>query len=177
VTPFERPVRVVVVGTEIECCMPPPELGDVVSWPLMMFVGPEDGPNEPPDALRDRRRWRVEHWNDGATVLVDGGLHVYWAPHGSRPPSTESSEVAGHLVATLHHPTPPEALPATTGRVARLWVTYHQYREQGRERRYLEQMRTSATLREVERSPQRFGDSLEDGARADGMLVELRVAS
>ncbi len=175
-----RTVLVSLSDWEIECCVPPPELGDVVAWPLMMVVPRGEERCEPPDPSVDRRWWRVERWDDDTTVLVDGDVHAFWAPHGGPPPVRGVVDIEGSLVVTLHWPPVPPGLPATSGRVSRLWVTHHHYQEHGIGKgRYRAAVPGSTTLREVEQSPdwsgQRGVGRDPDSGREDGLLIELTV--
>jgi hypothetical protein len=163
---------------EIECCVPPPALGDVVSWPLMMFVDRGADRRGPSDPTLDRRWWRVERWDDESTVLVDGDVHAFWAVHGVEPPAPGVAEVEGALIATLHWPPVPEGLLATRGRISRLWVTRHRYQRHGIGKgAYRAVVPGSTNLREVERGPDwsRRDDRSDPDEHDDGLLVELTV--
>lgn len=165
---------------EIECCVPPPELGDVVSWPLMLVVRRGEARREPPEPEVDRRWWRVKRWDGDTTVLADGDVRAFWAPHGGPPPAPGVAEVEGTLVATLHWPPVPPGVLATSGRISRLWVMHHEYREHGTGKgRYRAAVPGSTTLREVEQSPdwsgQRGVGRYSDSGREDGLLIELTV--
>lgn len=167
-------LRVEVLSMDIECCVAPPAVGDVVSWPLMMFVDRFER-ERVAEPLRDRRRWHVERWTD-ATVLSDGAVHAFWATHGAPPPPPGSAEVEGVLLATLHYPPVPEGLASACGRVSRIWVLHHRYEVRGPEgRRVNMRIPESVTLREVEHAPRIFRRDSAGRSAEDGLLVELAL--
>jgi len=172
-------VSVEVAGWEIECCVPPPGVGDRVSWPLEFYSGEVD-PDGFDRAAPDSRWWRAERRDDGAVLLVDGPLVAYWSTYRHPAPEPGVLEATGVLSATLHGGSAPVDLPAVSGRVRRLWVRSQVYVPViGKGTRYRGPVAGTLELREVDRSPRWFSSgppSAEGPERiAIGLLVELGI--
>lgn len=164
-------VPVFVDGWQIECCLPEPEVGRPVEWPLLWLDDPAG-----PGALRIA--WSAEPlpegaWNEpGDLLLRDGPLAAYW--RGAAPPV-----VHGRLVADVHGGVP-EHVPPVHGTVVSVDVVEQAYRLVGA--RTYAPVAGDFRLRPVPRSPERFGSDVEDPSRlpdpvreASGVLVRIAV--
>jgi hypothetical protein len=174
-------VTVELAGWEIECCVPPPGVGDRVSWPLTFHISGEVDPDRFDRPARVSGPWRVEVRDDGATLVVDGPVVAYWSEYRHPAPAPGVVEATGVLIATLHGGSGPSDLPAVTGRVRRLWVTSQLYAPRPSDQpRYWGPVSGTLELQEVERSPRWFSSgptSNEPARHQTGLLVELQLAS
>ena len=155
---------------EIECCQPPPAVGDVGSWRLRWVDAP-DGPGQ------RTARWRTTVVSPAADdepaglLLAEAGVTAWWpSPDVATVPTT------GALVAQAHAGVPVE-VPPVAGTVLAVHVVQRRY------------VRTPAgyvpargehTVRAVERSPRWFDHGPVRGPLAtkpepDSFLAETGV--
>ena len=124
------PLPVVVPGWEIECCLEPPSVGDLVEWPLQFVEreNPEGAPDPTLVALQAVAT-PLPDW-EGATeerwpVRLDlPGGSFYW----DAPKEVEAGpvELRGYLL-LVRHGDAPDDFPETTGIVRRVQVSATRY--------------------------------------------------
>lgn len=163
-------VEVFVSGWEIECCAPPPVVGECTTWRLGFVPAGGDYPSAELD--RDRS-WQVSRRADGATVLVDGPVAAHWSDHAGPPPGPGRATLRGYLYGNAHGPAPDDPL-RTSGRVRRVRVVSQLFTlETGRT---LVAVPGTVQLSDVQRSPRRFTHGDGSGTRMEtGVLVEMAV--
>lgn len=108
-------VDVLLAGWEIECCRPPPGVGDRVDWPLL-WVDDDAGPG----AVDLRWQERPAPAGHDGRLLAHGPLTAWWPAAGDVP-------AHGRLVADLHGGAP-GLMPSTTGTVTGVHVVTQTYR-------------------------------------------------
>lgn len=182
-TPVLAPVSL--AAWQIECCVPPPGVGDEVAWPLSWVpTGPDGADRAGFDHVgAHRRRWIARRRDEGV-LLVDAALVAGCSAAGA---AYEASPVAltGALVAVLHRDGHPAQLPPVHGWVRRIWVTSQLFvpHDSARDPRgsCWAPAPGSGAARQVARSPCRFAGGLArarpDAARRaeTGVLVDLAV--
>lgn len=117
-------VPVLVDSWQVECCLPPPSVGDDVAWRLRL----EGAAGDPVcdvglDVQAEPRAWDGATLGRYGTVLTWGAVTAWWEP---REPVAGRREVRGVLLAE-HHDRVPTDLPATAGRVRRVRVQERSY--------------------------------------------------
>jgi hypothetical protein len=158
-------------GWHIECCHPPPGVGDQVSWPLLWVDA--DGS---PGALQldwHSRPLAAGSWVDPTDLLLrHGPLVACWRGRTTVP-------TRGQLLADVHGGVP-EQVPPATGTVLGVEIVNQAYRLAG-PRTYVP-IPGDVVLRPVTHSPQRFdsraatAEPPPDLYRQDsGVLVRLAV--
>lgn len=176
-TPTSLSGRVVVeffvADWEIECCAPPPAVGEPTTWRLVLV--PAAGLAD--DVPARRGTWLVEPRGTW-TALTDGPVVACWPPSAEAPPPPGRHPLRGLLVGTRHGGTVPDDLPKTTGRVDRVRLASQLFRLDGE--RTLHPVAGTLELVDVPRSPRRFrNDPLpRPGAQSrqqTGVLVAITV--
>ncbi len=164
---------------EIECCVPPPEVGDRVAWPLT-FHSNEAEPDGFDRPAPSSGWWRVERRADGATFLVDGPLVAYWSEYRCPPPAPGVVEATGTLFASMHEGSGHSGLPPVAAHVRRLWITSQLYARADAVHRSWNPVAGTLELRQVRSSPRWFDSGPLDSERPErfetGLLVELDLA-
>lgn len=112
-------VQVVVEAWEIECCAPPPVVGEATTWRLS-FQHPQ---GDPGDALCSERDWLI-----GPDGTLTSGAITAFRPDDEGPPPPGPVRLRGLLSGTVHGGRIPDALPAVTGMVQRIRVISRRYR-------------------------------------------------
>jgi hypothetical protein len=108
---------------QIECCVPPPGVGDEVAWPLSWVPTGADGADRDGfDHVGAHRRTWIAQRRDGGVLLVDPAL-VAGCSAGSVAQEIGPAGLSGALVAVLHSDGHPVQLPPVHGWVRRVWVT------------------------------------------------------
>ncbi|OLT15823.1 hypothetical protein BJF78_15715 [Pseudonocardia sp. CNS-139] len=166
-------VEVFVASWEIECCAPPPAVGEPTTWTL----GFQPGHGEYADPDLDRERdWLVEP-RDGWTAVTDGPLVAWWNDHAGPVPAPGRHRLRGLLVGSAHG-LGPQDVPATTGTVRRVRLVSQVYRP-GRDGTLLP-VRGTVSMADRERSPRWFRidriDSGTDVPQQTGVLLDVAVA-
>jgi hypothetical protein len=168
-------VEVFVSSWEIECCAPPPAVGEEATWTLQ-FVS-ASGPYPFPE-LDTERSWQVVQRGD-TTCLIDGPVVAFWSDFDGAPPAPGPATMRGHVYGNAHGPLP-EAVPAVMGIVQRVRIASQAYAPHGE--RELRAVPGTLMLADVERSPRWFsrGDrplaDRVDQAQQTGVLLDLAVS-
>lgn len=148
---------------EIECCVPPPGVGDAVAWRLLWLNDPA-GPGVMTAA------WRTSALG-GGLLLTEDGLSAWWPD-----PLAAGVPAVGRLLAVKHGPAPEELRP-TWGTVLGVQVVEHLYRFTDGAFR---SVAGDYALRAVPRSPRWFDNGAAERPspfRAEsGVLVDVRVS-
>jgi hypothetical protein len=163
-------VELFVASWEIECCAPPPAVGESTTWRLGFSVG-DDG-----SAPAHDRIWSVtrhETW----TALSDGPVVASWI--GTDPPPPPGiHRLRGTLFGTNHGgSSSPDDVPQTAGTVRRIRLTSEVFRIDAD--RTLRPVPGTLELTECHRSPRWFSDGerpIEPGLDArmqTGVLIEV----
>jgi hypothetical protein len=113
----KRVIEVVVDNWEIECCAPPPVVGEPSSWRLQ-FV--EAAHSRDPELHREMS-WYVEPRDSGAE-LTDGPVTAFWPSRHRQATRPGRRSLSGHLSGTVHGGMVPEEIPETIGIVHRIRV-------------------------------------------------------
>jgi hypothetical protein len=148
-------IEVFVSSWEIECCAPPPVIGELTSWALT-FIGPSDTWPE----LDCDRAWHVER-RGRSTWLVDGRVSARWSTHNGPPPEPGHAVARGSLHGGVH-----DEGPQTTGRVQRIRFATSRYRLV--EPRTLEPVPGTLTLTDVSEAPSSLFFDFDSGGRTTG---------
>jgi hypothetical protein len=107
---------------EIECCAPPPVVGDPTTWKLGFSpTRDEHGPGD------HERHWIVAR-REGWTALTDGPVTAYWSDGAPPPPGPGVRRLRGTLFGTRHGGISPDDAPSTTGTVQRVRLASQVYR-------------------------------------------------
>lgn len=163
-------VQVSIDSWEIECCLPPPGVGDVVAWRLR-WVEPSTGPGQLTAPWRTTRLPPAPDGHDSGPLLEHGGVAAWWPTADAAVPPT------GRLVAKTHAGVPDD-VPPTEGMVLAVHVVQQRCT---RTDAGFDPVRGECTLRAVQRSPRWFDHgpsaaherhSVDDET---GVLIELRV--
>lgn len=165
-------VEVLVSDWEIECCAPPPVVGETTSW-MLQYVACRGAV----DPLLDHElTWSVSRWAGAPAVtrLDRGAVTAYWSDDEHRPPPGEVL-LRGRTYGTVHGGISPDGFPQLEGRVERVRVLSQEYREVA-ERRW-EGVPGSVTAVDVRESPRWFttDSSLCRGSQLFGVLLDVRV--
>jgi hypothetical protein len=96
-------VEVFVSAWEIECCAPPPIVGELSSWRLEFVAAGGRYPNAELD--RDST-WLATRRPDGSIQLADGPVTALWAEHAGPAPGRVA--LRGYLYGNAHGPAPGE---------------------------------------------------------------------
>lgn len=140
-------IQIVIDDWEIECCAPPPVVGQPTRWRLG-FVTSEGTPSE----LRQHGRWTARRADDGTTRLTRDGIEAFWVGPGEPPPPGEH-DLRGHLSGTAHGGLMPEDVPVITGTVERVQVLSW---EHWLDDRTVHRIPGTLRMREVRESPKWF---------------------
>lgn len=114
-------VEFFVASWEIECCAPPPVVGEPMTWRLGFAT--EDGDATP----THERIWSVarhETW----TALSDGPIVACWIGTDGSPPPAGIHRLRGALFGTRHGGSCPDDVPETTGTVQRVRLASEVFR-------------------------------------------------
>lgn len=149
-------VEVFVSGWEIECCVPPPAVGESRSWTLEFVHAARQFPSS---ELDRHRTWLITPWQgrpqQSLTRLTDGRITALWSQTNQAPPAPGTVSLRGYLCGTAHG-NAPDNFPTTTGIVHRIrLVTQHYTRAD--EGGWLPVPGT-ITMSDVQRSPRWFTD-------------------
>lgn len=150
-------IEIFVSGWEIECCAPPPVVGESGSWTLEFIHAARQFPN--PELDRDRN-WLVAPWQSGQrqrslSQLTHGGVTAFWSEVNQAPPAPGTGSLRGYLSGTVHGIAPAD-FPSTTGIVHRIrLVTQHYTRADGGD---WVPVPGTITMSELQRSPRWFTD-------------------
>jgi hypothetical protein len=166
-------VQVFVSSWEIECCAPPPVIGEQTTWTLQ-FVS-ASGPYAMPD-LQTERAWQVAQRGD-RTFLTNGPINVFWSDFDGAPPTPGRAMLRGHVYGNAHAQS--AEIPAVTGIVQRIRIASQVFAPHGE--RELRAVPGTLTLTDVNRSPRWFSngerpltDRVEQ-AHQIGVLLDLAV--
>jgi len=170
---------------QIECCVPPPGVGDDVAWPLSwVSTGPHGADDDGLDHLGAHRRMWILRRRDDDVLLVDGALVAGCSAAGLAH-KTGPVALTGALVAVLHGGGHPPELPTVHGWVRRVWVTSQLFvpRDSLSGPRWgcWAPVAGTGAARKVAHSPHRFAGGLArakpDAARRaeTGVLIDLAV--
>jgi hypothetical protein len=167
-------IEVFVSGWEIECCAPPPVVGESTTWRLDFIPAGSDYPAAELD--RDRS-WQVSRRADGSTALQDGPVTALWSGHAATPPGQGRATLRGHLYGNAHGPAPDDA-PVTTGTVRRVRVASQRFSRTAD--RTLLPVPGTVQLRDVQRGPRRFAphgglDERDETRLETGVLIDMAV--
>lgn len=169
-----------VASWEIECCAPPPTVGQTATWRL----GFHPGGGEMDPLLDFEHDWIVTSWPvpsyPSALCLTDGLIQACWR----QPPANQGLgriRLRGQVFATKHGGDGWEMFPRTTTRVLRVQVVTTDVRwstgQGGRGRRGVP-VQGSTLLADVMQSPRQFPqeqlrDFIGDEPVAGGVLIDL----
>lgn len=179
-------VEVFLAGWHVECCEPPPAVGDDVAWRLL-WVPDLAAPGATRIDWDTQETVTPDHdyWGEGA-VLGAGGLRAFCSGDPRAPVPT-----SGALVVELHGPTPGRLRP-TAGRVAAIAVVERAFRAArgqdpgGRSGWIRRPVPGDFALRPVTRCPSTFrevdggaqdGEDPAPSRTEDGVLVRLTLAT
>ena len=169
-------VSVMIPGWEIECCAPPPTVGEVTGFWRLGFV---DGAKSPEPALDHEHEWSSSPWPEptsrSACCLTDGAIRVYLPSPES--PAAQRICLRGHISGTKHGGSGWDGFPSTTGLVTRVQLVTSDFACDERTR-YYNMIPGTTTLADVTRSPTRFPANFirdEFGRRTNthGVLIDL----
>lgn len=164
-------LEVFVEAWEIECCAPPPVVGERSGgWGLTFFSSLCTWPE-----LDRTRSWWVER-NVG-TWLADGSVRARWSDHNGPPPEPGRQAVRGWLLGTVHES--PEAVEKMTGTVQRVRLVTMDYRLD-EDARTLRPLPGTTALIDVAASPRWFTERPlqvpgDRRTRKAGVLLDLTV--
>ena len=161
-------IEVFVSGWEIECCAPPPVVGEKATFRLDFVAA---GGVYPLAELYRERLWLVTRRTDGLTQLSDGPAEAMWPDHLGAPPAPGPALLRGYLYGHAHGHAPDDA-PLTTGRVRRVRVTGQEYRRVAP--RQLEPVAGTLTFTDVRESPRWFAGT-DAGPQQIGVLLDLAL--
>lgn len=178
-TPYSRAgldlVRVFAASWEIECCAPPPVVGEDASWWLTFFRAGLD-PFEPAD---DEADWMLVDRGGSGFAITRGDVAALWSDANGPPPAPGPVHLSGHLSGSVHGPVPDD-LPPVGGVVQRVWVVSQdeELRDMGVQRTIVPVPGTTV-LTEVSASPRGFRMTVptwgERRRNEVGVLFELGV--
>ena len=142
-------VRVFVDSWEIECCAPPPVVGERSSWSLE-YVRSGLGYSVDADEERD---WELVDRGRSGFALTRGGVVARWSTANGPAPAPGPVRLFGRLAGTVH--APPDHL--VSGVVQRVWVVSQdeELRDVGRET-WIVTVPGTTVLTEVSASPRHF---------------------
>ena len=167
-------VLVQIDAWEIECCAPPPAVGELTEWRLyFMAAGPDP-------ALNFTADWTASPWPPDAPdqlgiVLRCGQLTVLWADPPE--PITGLQRLTGQVYGTRHGGTDTDLFPMTAAVVRRVRVVRHMVQDVDR---VISPVPGSLTLADVPVSPRWFhrgrkGATGEPTWSQDGVLLDLAM--
>ncbi|WP_214370623.1 DUF6578 domain-containing protein [Pseudonocardia sp. H11422] len=173
-------VEVFVSDWEIECCAPPPVVGEPSSWTLQFISAGEPYPT--PELDREHT-WQVQR-RDELTVLTSGAITAAWSLVGGAPPEPGSARLCGHLAGTVHDGFVPDEAPRATGLVQRIRLVSQLFTasETDNSRVQITPVPGMITMTDVARSPRWFSGSEPrwqpgvSGVVQTGVLLELSGA-
>lgn len=139
-------IEVVVDSWEIECCAPPPVVGEQSSW-RPLFIPSDDHP------LAAERRWTVAP-HAPAARLYRAGVTAAWGNVPVAPPEPGEHVLRGFVYGAAH--VFPEDLPPLTGRVRRVRVISEEFAADPAAGQTLRPVPDSLRTREVDASPRSF---------------------
>lgn len=173
-------------GWQIECCVPPPGVGDTVAWALLwVLTGPDGADADGLDHVGAHRRLWDTRRRDGGVLLDDDGLVAACPSAGPALPVRGPVALTGELVAALHRDGHWPRLPTTYGRVRQVWVTSQLFvphdSDPGPPWGTWAPVPGSGAARKVAHSPHRFAGGLARARpttprRAEtGLLIDLAL--
>lgn len=136
-------IEVVVDSWEIECCAPPPVVGEQSSW-RPLFIPSDDHP------FAAEHRWTVVP-HVPAARLYRAGVTAAWGNAPVAPPEPGEHVLRGFVYGAAH--VFPEDLPPLTGRVRRVRVISEEFSADAQP---LQRMPGSLRTHEVDASPRSF---------------------
>jgi hypothetical protein len=158
---------------EIECCAPPPVVGEPTTWKLGFVPGGHEH-----GAHNHERYWIVSR-HDGWTALTDGPVTAYWSGGTVPPPDPGAHQLRGALFGTRHGGISPDDAPDTTGTVQRVRLASQVHRLD--EQRTLHKVPGTLELVDRRRSPRgfridgRFAASGDIARMETGVLLDVTL--
>lgn len=147
-SPMSDPViEIVVESWEIECCAPPPVVGEQATW-WALFVPSTDHP------FSAEHLWSVVPPQPAPRLHRDGVVAAWGGGHTAPAPPPGEHRLRGHLSGAAH--VFPEDLPPVTGRVRRLRVLSHEFAADPGGTYALSPIPGSVAVRDVDASPRWF---------------------
>lgn len=163
--PADLPV--VISSWEIECCAPPPVVGEFTTWRLIFepVATPDPRSWDRVPGSVSALQWQVEPWStDGESTdgdrraLYRNGVAAFYRPLDSTADLTNAPLLGRHLLrgevsGTKHGGFVDDGFPTVTARVSRIQVISVEFRVHGQN---LTQAPGSTRLTEVQQSPKWF---------------------
>lgn len=157
-------LRVIITAWEIECCAPPPVVGELTSWRLIFQPVALPDPqslDRVPGAV-STLQWLVEPWSvDGdRRALYRNGAAAYYhqstaagAADAMTAPPPGRHRLRGELFGSRHGGGDDDLFPVVSARVSRIQLISCELRQQGRS---ATPVPGSTTLTDVRQSPKWF---------------------
>ena len=173
-------ITVRIAAWEIECCAPPPRVGESAEWRLYFTAaGPEHDLNFTTDWTASPFIARPSE-RDGVNLRC-GQITAFWGdPPG---PIDGPQRLTGQIHGTWHGGAVPDLYPVSTALVRRVRVIRHLVRQEGR---VIRPVIGSLKLTDVQMSPKRFNRGRGRGRGTavgeppwseDGVLIDLAVTN
>lgn len=169
-------IDLAIAGWEIECCAPPPVVGQDTTWALK-FCPPNSTSSDIP-AWMPERDWELTELAGVGPVVSDGVITASWVGEDPVPPLGRV-RTGGCLWGTVH--TASATLPRYTGRVQQIRVVSHRYisDEHG-----FRAVPGTLTLTDVTESPRWFDfsrppehDTPDNPPQRDALLLTMTIAA
>lgn len=153
-------LSVVIAAWEIECCAPPPIVGERTSWRLALnpLATPDvHSANQFPGSVT-KLLWQVEPWpatGDGRALYRNGVAAYFYAPNDSEADQLSPGRqmVRGVLFGTRHGGSVHDEFPTVSATVSRIQVISCEFREH---ERLATPIPDSTRLVDVQQSPKWF---------------------
>jgi hypothetical protein len=156
--PADLPV--VVSAWEIECCAPPPVVGERTSWRLALepVATPDPQSSDRVPGSVTRLLWQVELWpvaGEGRALYRNGVAAYYYKPNDPKAAQLPLGRhmVQGVLLGTRHGGTIHDLFPTVSAAVRRIQVISCEFRQQ---ERTATPIAGSTRLVDVQQSPKWF---------------------
>lgn len=162
----DQVIEIVIADWEIECCAPPPVIGQRASWKLG-FVPAED------DEFATEQSWMVLRHEDGGIRLRGDGIEATYNAYRVPPPEPGRHTLRGYLSGTAH--ATPDDLPPARGWVRRVRVVSRELEWEDERERVLRWVPGTARTRDVRESPRWFTRNLGPGRVDAGVLMDLQL--